>query len=106
VSLELSSLCVLAEPLYGFKTLVEEGTGRILGAHLVGPGAEEVINLFGLAIRHDLTAEALKSTIRLPDRSIGYQLYAVTLPGRTRTEVRNLSACRPERWIGRLGWPR
>ncbi len=50
MSLELSSLCVLAEPLYGFKTLVEEGTGRILGAHLVGPGAEEVINLFGLAI--------------------------------------------------------
>jgi glutathione reductase (NADPH) len=53
----------LPEPLYGFKTLVEEGTGRILGAHLVGPGAEEVINLFGLAIRHDLTAEALKSTM-------------------------------------------
>jgi len=53
----------LAEPVYGFKTLVEEGTGRILGAHLVGPGAEEVINLFGLAIRHDLTAEALKSTM-------------------------------------------
>ncbi len=53
----------LAEPVYGFKTLVEEGTGRILGAHLVGPGVEEVINLFGLAIRHDLTAEALKSTM-------------------------------------------
>ncbi len=63
MSLELSRLCVLAKPLYGFKTLVEEGTGRILGAHLVGPGAEEVINLFGLAIRHDLTAEALKSTM-------------------------------------------
>ncbi len=53
----------LAEPVYRFKTLVEEGTGRILGAHLVGPGAEEVINLFGLAIRHDLTAEVLKSTM-------------------------------------------
>lgn len=53
----------LAEPVYGFKTLVEDGTGRILGAHLVGPGAEEVINLFGLAIRHDLTAEALKATM-------------------------------------------
>ncbi len=53
----------LAEPVYGFKTLVEEGTGRILGAHLVGPGAKEVINLFGLATRHDLTAEALKSTM-------------------------------------------
>ena len=27
----------------GFKTLVEEGTERILGAHLLGPNAEEVI---------------------------------------------------------------
>ncbi len=52
-----------AEPVYGYKTLVEEGTGRILGAHLVGPHADEVINLFGLAIRHDLTADDLKATI-------------------------------------------
>lgn len=52
-----------AEPVYGYKTLVEEGTGRILGAHLVGPHADETINLFGLAIRHGLTADDLKSTI-------------------------------------------
>jgi glutathione reductase (NADPH) len=43
----------------GFKTLVEEGTGRILGAHLLGPHADEVINLFGLAIRTGLTATDL-----------------------------------------------
>lgn len=43
--------------------LVEEGTGRILGAHLVGPHADEVINLFGLAIRHGLTADDLKATM-------------------------------------------
>lgn len=53
----------LAEPVYGFKTLVEEDTGRILGAHLVGPHADEVINLFGLAIRHGLTAADLKGTM-------------------------------------------
>lgn len=53
----------LAERVYGFKTLVEEGTGRLLGAHLVGPHADEVINLFGLAIRHDLTADDLKNTM-------------------------------------------
>lgn len=35
----------------GYKTLVEEGTERILGAHLFGDHAEEVINLFALAIR-------------------------------------------------------
>lgn len=53
----------VAERVYGYKTLVEEGTGRILGAHLVGPHADEVINLFGLAIRHGLTADDLKSTM-------------------------------------------
>ncbi len=53
----------LAEPVYGYKTLVEEGTGRILGAHLVGPHADEVINIFALAIRHNLTADDLKSTM-------------------------------------------
>lgn len=52
-----------AEPTYGFKVLVEEGSGRILGAHLVGPHADEVINLFALAIRHELTADDLKSTM-------------------------------------------
>jgi glutathione reductase (NADPH) len=53
----------VAEPVYGYKTLVEEGTGRIVGAHIVGPHADEVINLFGLAIRHGLTADDLKSTM-------------------------------------------
>ena len=53
----------VAETVYGFKTLVEEGTGRILGAHLVGPHAEEVINILGLAIRHGLTAEDIKQTM-------------------------------------------
>ncbi|QDP18552.1 dihydrolipoyl dehydrogenase family protein [Sphingomonas xanthus] len=53
----------VAEPVYGYKTLVEEETGRILGAHLVGPHVDETINIFGLAIRHDLTADDLKSTM-------------------------------------------
>ncbi len=53
----------LAEKVYGYKTLVEDGSGRIIGAHLVGPHADEVINLFGLAIRHGLTADDLKSTM-------------------------------------------
>jgi glutathione reductase (NADPH) len=53
----------LNERVYGHKVLIEEGSGAILGAHLVGPGVEEVINLFALAIRHGLTADDLKSTI-------------------------------------------
>lgn len=52
-----------AQPTYGFKVLVDESSNRILGAHLVGPCADEVINLFALAIRHDLPAEALKTTM-------------------------------------------
>jgi len=52
-----------AEPVYGFKVLVEQPTRKILGAHLVGPHADEVINVFALAIRHDVSAEDLKSTI-------------------------------------------
>ncbi|GGI31726.1 dihydrolipoyl dehydrogenase family protein [Bradyrhizobium guangdongense] len=53
----------LAERVYGYKTLVEEGTDRILGAHIVGPHADEVINLFGLAIRHNLTARDLQTSM-------------------------------------------
>lgn len=43
--------------------LVEEGTERILGAHLLGPAAEETINLFTLAIRFDITVEQLKQVL-------------------------------------------
>ena len=53
----------LAERVYGYKTLVEEGTGQVLGAHIVGPHADEVINLFALAIRHNLTARDLQTTV-------------------------------------------
>ena len=53
----------IGETVYGYKTLVEAESGRILGAHLVGPHADEVINLFGLAIRHNLTADDLKTTM-------------------------------------------
>jgi glutathione reductase (NADPH) len=49
-----------AETAYGFKVLVEEGTDKILGAHLIGPNADEVINIFALAIRHGIAATALE----------------------------------------------
>lgn len=48
------------EPCYAYKILVEEATGKILGAHLVGPDASEVINLFGFAMRSGMTAADLK----------------------------------------------
>jgi glutathione reductase (NADPH) len=52
-----------AESVYGFKTLIDDDNGEILGAHIVGPHADEVINLFALAIRNGLTADDLKSTM-------------------------------------------
>lgn len=45
------------------KVLVEDGSGRILGAHLLGHHADEVINLFALAMRARLTAEDLKEAL-------------------------------------------
>ncbi|MDA0240106.1 MAG: NAD(P)/FAD-dependent oxidoreductase [Proteobacteria bacterium] len=45
------------------KVLVEEGTGKILGAHLLGHGAPETIHLFAFAITYGVTAEQLSNTI-------------------------------------------
>lgn len=45
----------------GYKVLVEDGSERILGAHLLEHHADEVINLFGLAMRNGLPASALKA---------------------------------------------
>ncbi len=53
----------VGETYSGFKVFVEEGTDRILGAHLLGPHAEEVINLFALAIRSGLRATDLKEAL-------------------------------------------
>lgn len=46
-----------------YKVLVENETGKILGAHLIGPGAEEQINLFGMAMGAGLTANQIKGMI-------------------------------------------
>jgi pyruvate/2-oxoglutarate dehydrogenase complex dihydrolipoamide dehydrogenase (E3) component len=53
----------LGETAAGFRVLVERGTRRILGAHLLGPHADEVINVFALAIRSGLRAEDLRETL-------------------------------------------
>ena len=53
----------VGETASGYKVLVEEGSGRILGAHLLGPDAAEVINLFAVAIRLRIPADDLKQVI-------------------------------------------
>jgi glutathione reductase (NADPH) len=53
----------VGETASGFKVLIEEGGGKILGAHLLGPSAAEVINLFATAIRLKIPADDLKQVI-------------------------------------------
>jgi len=53
----------VAENCAGFKVLVEEGSGRVLGAHVLGPEADEFINVFALAIQSGITTETLEQTI-------------------------------------------
>lgn len=53
----------VAEKTAAFKVLIEDGSDQILGAHLLGPGAEETINLFALAMQRGITAEKLKEAV-------------------------------------------
>lgn len=43
-----------------FKLLEEKGTGKIIGAHLLGHNADEIVNIFALAMKHKMTVEDLK----------------------------------------------
>jgi glutathione reductase (NADPH) len=42
---------------------VEEDTDHVLGAHLLGPHADETINLFATAIRLGIPARDLKDVL-------------------------------------------
>lgn len=53
----------LNEEVYAFKTLVDKDSDTLLGAHLVGPQAEEVINLFAMAIKAKMPTKDLKSMV-------------------------------------------
>ncbi len=57
-----------------YKVLVEEDTGRVLGAHLLGPQAEETINLFAVAMRWGKTAADIK------DLLFAYPTHASDIP--------------------------
>lgn len=45
------------------KLLVDEDSDRLLGAHLVGHGGEELIHLFALAMAHGITAGQVRGLI-------------------------------------------
>ncbi|WP_292731725.1 NAD(P)/FAD-dependent oxidoreductase [Methanoculleus sp.] len=49
----------IGQKYVSYKLLIDGDSRRILGAHLIGPHVEEVINIFALAIRHNLTVDDL-----------------------------------------------
>jgi glutathione reductase (NADPH) len=53
----------VGEAFSAFNVLVEPASGRILGAHLLGPHADETINLFTLAMRAGVTADRFKDVL-------------------------------------------
>ncbi len=60
----------IGEERSAYKVLVEEGSGRILGAHFLGPNAEELINLFTMAMAGGLHSQDIKGMI------FGFPTYA------------------------------
>lgn len=49
--------------LYAYKTVIDKKSGVILGAHLTGPEAAEVINLFAMAINAKINNQSLKEML-------------------------------------------
>lgn len=52
-----------AETASWAKVLIEDGSNRILGAHIIGHGAEEVIHLFAMAMTHGIPSDAFSSMV-------------------------------------------
>jgi len=55
----------LKEPIAGFKVLVNKDTDQIIGAHLLRHHAEDIINIFAVAMNGNITGGQLKKTIFL-----------------------------------------
>ena len=53
----------VGETSSAYNVLVEPSTGRILGAHLLGPRADETINLFAFAMRTGIAADRFKEML-------------------------------------------
>lgn len=60
---------------------MEKGSGRILGAHLLGSNAEELINLFTMAMRSSMNAKDIKKIIfAYPTYASDMGYYGLELP--------------------------
>lgn len=54
---------VTGESVSGYKIIFDREDDLILGAHVLGPGADEIINVLGLAVRLGQTREALRRVL-------------------------------------------
>ncbi|MBI5263767.1 MAG: NAD(P)/FAD-dependent oxidoreductase [Bradyrhizobium sp.] len=52
-----------AETVAWSKIIVDRASDRILGAHLVGHAGQELINIFGLAVRFGITAKEIRENV-------------------------------------------
>ena len=50
----------LGESTYAFKVIIDKKSNLILGAHIIGPNAEETINVFAVAMQAGMKAEDVK----------------------------------------------
>lgn len=53
----------LMEKFSAYKVIIENKTDKILGAHMIGPHAEDIINLFTLAMRQGSTIHDLRKVL-------------------------------------------
>ncbi len=61
--LEWFSARTYAETVAWSKIIVDEATDRILGAHFVGHAGQELVNIFGLAMRFGITGSQIKDYV-------------------------------------------
>jgi len=52
-----------AETVAWSKIIVDQSTDRIVGAHFVGHAGEELVNIFGLAMRFGITAGQIRDNV-------------------------------------------
>ena len=52
-----------AETVAWSKVIVDQSTDRIIGAHFVGHAGQELVNIFGLAMRFGITASQIRDNI-------------------------------------------
>ena len=57
------SVKTYAEAVAWSKIIVDRATDRLVGAHFVGHDGQELINVFGLAIKFGITARQLKDHV-------------------------------------------